>query len=291
MDSEKAFRICREHHRVPFLSEERNRLYVEALHFLWEETQEADFLVDLGAYYYEKKDYENAEKYYLMAAEEEPNNLYAHLNLGYIYYYGRTGPRDYKKAFYHYYRAMERGSDTAAYKLSDMYQEGLYVEKDEAMCEKLLTHAYERVKDDSSTLGPKADILLRLARLKKKKGEREEAITMLVEARFRVAMRIFKSGFFGDLRVMQNIVEELHSLVPEKRKKEDIYDLFALEAPAKINFLLEGITYPVSLEKAEAGMRVVFGETEYKDLVEFFEKAKIEGVPITQYAEDIQVER
>ena len=50
-------------------SAEDRFLYTEALAFLIEETKDSDYMVELGAMYYEQRDFDLALKYYEMAAE------------------------------------------------------------------------------------------------------------------------------------------------------------------------------------------------------------------------------
>lgn len=53
-------------------------------------------MVNLGGYYYAKEKYDLAEKYYLLA--NQAGDKWTADGLGFIYYYGRVGPRDYQKA-------------------------------------------------------------------------------------------------------------------------------------------------------------------------------------------------
>ena len=85
-------------------------------------------MVELGGWYYEQRQFDLAEEYYLMAASLEYVDAYE--CLGYIYYYGRVGQPDYKKAFHYYKLASDKGNLVASYKLADMYKNGYYVSKD-----------------------------------------------------------------------------------------------------------------------------------------------------------------
>ena len=78
-------------------TEEEIFLFTEAMNFLIEEEKNPGDMLYLGGVYYEMKQYDLALKYYEMAAtmDFEP----AFECLGYIWYYGRTGEVDYKKAF------------------------------------------------------------------------------------------------------------------------------------------------------------------------------------------------
>ena len=128
MDKSGALDICMKYHEKPNHSEEEDFEYTEALSFLIEKTKDPMYMTELGAYYYGKKKFNLALKYYNLAAE--CGDEYAILDLGYIWYYGRTGVKDYEKAFKYYERAASMGNITARYKMADMYKNGYYVGKD-----------------------------------------------------------------------------------------------------------------------------------------------------------------
>lgn len=102
--------------------------FIHALDFLIQETNNPEYMVELGGWYYGQKQFDLAEDYYLMAAKL--NYVDAYECLGYIYYYGRVGQPDYEKAFHYYKLASDQGNIVAAYKLADMYKNGYYVQKD-----------------------------------------------------------------------------------------------------------------------------------------------------------------
>ena len=128
MDIREANIIRRNFYRMDDPSEEDIFLYTEAMDYLIRETADPETMLDLGGYYYEKKHFDLALKYYEMAAEYKLP--YAYDCLGYIWYYGRTGRRDFEKAFHYYSLAKDAGILEAAVKVADMYKNGYYVEKD-----------------------------------------------------------------------------------------------------------------------------------------------------------------
>ena len=79
-------------------------VFVEAMNFLIEEEHNPRDMMWLGGYYYEIKQFDLALKYYEMAASYDYDEAYE--CLGYIWYYGRTGERDYKKAFEYFSKMM-----------------------------------------------------------------------------------------------------------------------------------------------------------------------------------------
>ena len=99
--------------------EEEFFMFTEAMDYLIQETKDPAYMVDLGAVYYENRQFDLALKYYEMAAEY--GEIHAISNLGYIWYYGRTGEKNYEKAFYYFNKAREMGDMIAAYKVADMY--------------------------------------------------------------------------------------------------------------------------------------------------------------------------
>ena len=97
----EARKIEKEFYQNPNPSEEAFFLYTEAMDYLIQTIKDPKDMVSLGGHFYEKREFDLALKYYEMAAEYQYEPAYE--CLGYIWYYGRTGIRDYEKAF-HYYR-------------------------------------------------------------------------------------------------------------------------------------------------------------------------------------------
>ena len=97
MDRQEAERLVNEIRDIPSPTEEEIFLYTDALNYLIEKTGKPEWMMELGGYYYEEKRFDLALKYYEMAAAK--NDTSAFCCLGYIWYYGRTGERDFEKAF------------------------------------------------------------------------------------------------------------------------------------------------------------------------------------------------
>lgn len=109
-----------------------------------------DCLNDLGAMYYSgdliEQNYETAAELYALGAEL--GCIQAAINLGYIYEYGRTGKRDYKKAFQQYaYAAAISSHPEALYKLGDMYAAGHFVEQNPMKATRLWRRSYNESED------------------------------------------------------------------------------------------------------------------------------------------------
>lgn len=121
----------------------------------------------LGAMHYDgsrgfQQSFEKAVHYYTMAARE--GNPWAQENLGYCYYYGRTGEPDYEKAFQFFALGAFRGQLISLYKIGDMYFHGYCVEQnlEEAFC--IYRHCMESFKEGTGKRisGP---VYLRLAEM------------------------------------------------------------------------------------------------------------------------------
>lgn len=121
MTISEANKIKEQFYSIDQPSEEDIFLFTEAMDFLISETHDPTSMMELGGWYYGEKDYDLALKYYEMAAAYDSTDAYE--CLGYIWYYGRTGQKDYEKAFKNFSRAAERGDLIAEYKVADMYKD------------------------------------------------------------------------------------------------------------------------------------------------------------------------
>ena len=208
----EAKRIREEYFDKTNPSEEDRFLYseAEAVRFLIEETKNDNYMVELGGMYYEQQYFDLALKYYEMAAEY--NNLYAISNLGYVWYYGRTGERNYEKAFYYFDRARQMGDMVAAYKVADMYKNGYYVEQDYEKYKAAIEELYPKVKDARRLNAPLPEIFTRLARIRTEEGNTREALRLYLIARDFLSQRIRFHPFFGDLNIMKWMIEDIYKL-------------------------------------------------------------------------------
>ena len=184
----EARRICTEYYYKTNPSEEDSFLYTEALKFLIEEAKDADYMVELGGLYYESRQFDLALKYYELAAEY--NNLYAISNLGYIWYYGRTGERNYEKAFYYFDKARQMGDIIAAYKVADMHKNGYFVEKDYGKYKEIIEGLYPKVKKARRLNEPLPEIFTRLAKIRSEEGNVKDALRLYDRAKDFLAQRI-----------------------------------------------------------------------------------------------------
>ena len=196
----EARNICRNYYDLTNPSEEDRFLLAEALDFLITETKEPDYMVELGGMYYEQRRFDLALKYYEMAAEYD--NLYAISDLGYIWYYGRTGEKNYEKAFHYFDKARKMGDLIAAYKVADMYKNGYYVEKDYEKYKEIIEDLYPQVADTCNLEDPLPEVFTRLAKIRSEEGSAEEALRLYDIASDFLSQRIQYHPFFGNLDIM-----------------------------------------------------------------------------------------
>lgn len=76
-----------------------------------------------------REDFQRAASWYEKSAGM--GNVQASVNLGHIWYYGRTGRKDYERALQLFREAAQMGHAEACYKLGDMTGNGMVCEKDE----------------------------------------------------------------------------------------------------------------------------------------------------------------
>jgi len=267
-------------------SEEEFFMFTEAMDFLIQETKDPAYMVDLGAVYYENRQFDLALKYYEMAAEY--GEIHAISNLGYIWYYGRTGEKNYEKAFYYFNKASEMGDIIAAYKVADMYKNGYYVEKDETKYKELIEELYPKVKEAQFLSEPLPEIFTRLARIRTDEGRTDEALELYDVARDFQAQRLRMNPFFGDLNIMKWMIRDIYKLRPFDKDYMDLYDLYyLLQSPSKITFMVWGRKFAVEAVQEEDGIAIKFDHNWYRTVDDFFQKAEIEDELLTTIYDEL----
>ena len=219
-------------------SEDDIFMFTEAMNFLIEEEHDPGDMMYLGGYYYEIKRFDLALKYYEMAATYDYDPAYE--GLAYIWYYGRTGERDFKKAFEYFSKLMDKGDPVSTYKVADMYRNGYYVEKDQKKYEQIIEELYPKVKDMNNVFDPVPEVFTRLARIRTSQGREEEAVNLYLYAKDFLAQRIRHNAFFGNLNIMKWLIDDLYELIEFDEEYFDFFDLYyLLRTPHKVSFIYE----------------------------------------------------
>lgn len=267
-------------------TEEDIFLYTEAMKFLIETEQNPQDMMMLGGWYYEQRNFDLALKYYERAATYDIDA--ADECLGYIWYYGRIGERDYEKAFHHYSRSMERGNPVCAYKVADMYKNGYYVEKDYEKYVSIIEDLYPKVENARYVNEPLPEVYTRLARIRTEQGQTEEAVDLYLEAKDFLAQRIRYNAFFGNLNIMKWLIEDLYKLIEFDDEMFDFYDLYyLLKKPAKVTFEYEGEVQNLESLIENGECVIHFNDSWYRNVDEFFSKACVDGEKLTSLYNDL----
>ena len=282
----EAKRLVRDYYKISLPDEEDDFRFTEALGFIIETDRDPQAMMELGGWYYDRRIFDLALKYYEMAAEYKYEGAY--VCLGYIWYYGRTGERDFEKAFRYYSLAADAGDYEAAYKVADMYKNGYYVEKDEEKYKSLIEDLYRKVKRMRDIFAPVPQVFMRLARIRTDEGKPEEAVSLYLYAKDFLAQRLRINPFFGDLNNMKWLIGELYALVGFDKDNFDFYDLYyLLDRPCVIRFEYDGDVYTVECAEENGGTAVCFDGKWYRTKDDFFKKACIGDYPLTEIYEDL----
>ena len=283
--------ICEAFYRLSNPGDEDRFLVTEALDFLIAETKDPSYMMELGGLYYEQKDFELARKYYEMAAEYDDTR--AMLCLGYIWYYGRTGARDYEKAFHYFDRARERGDINAAYKVADMYRRGLYVEADPAKYREIIVDLYREFRRGSQwylqrPYSKLPEVYLRMGEILAEEGKTDKALKLYKTARPLVARRIRDSAFFGDRTIMKDLTGKIYALQEPDVTRIGLFDLYEmLREPCRVRFLFEGEPHEVEAVEEDGAVVIRFDRKWYRTIDDFFEKAEIGDDLLTTLYEEL----
>ena len=286
MTVSEARRIEQDFQRKSDPSEEEIFLYTEAMDFLIHEENDPDDMMHLGGWYYEQRQFDLALKYYEMASVFNIDS--ADVCLGYIWYYGRTGERDYEKAFRHYSRSMERGNLVSTYKVADMYKNGYFVEKDYEKYKAMIEDLYPQVKNARMLGDPLPEVYTRLARIRKEEGRLDEAAGLYIDAKDFLAQRIRYTHFFGDLSIMKWLVDDLYEIIEFDPDYVDLFDMYyVLKRPARVSFFYEGEEQELESVLEDGACAVRFNDKWFRDRDGFFLKAAIGGVKLTSIYDDL----
>ncbi|MBR2751803.1 MAG: sel1 repeat family protein [Clostridiales bacterium] len=281
MDKKQARNIVERFYRKSNPTEDDNFVFTEALGFLIETEKDPRAMMELGGYYYELRNFDLALKYYNMAAESDYEEAWE--CLGYVWYYGRTGTKDYKKAFEYFSKCMDKGNVVATYKVADMFKNGYYVEKDEEKYEKLIESLYPRVKNARNLGQSLPEVFTRLAKIRVKQGKKTEAVDLYLRAKDFLAQRISYNAFFGNLNIMNWLICDLYDLIEFDEDDFDFFDLYyLLKKPCVVQFYYARNKYTVEAQMEDENCVIRFGDKWYRDVSDFIAKATIRNLPLTK---------
>lgn len=268
MDREEARRIIQRFVKNDNPTDNDNFIYIEACNYLIDTEHDPEVMVGLGGYYYEKEKYALAEKYYLMAFEA--GDKWVADGLGYIYYYGRNGARDYKKAFYYFSIAKDNGILEAAMKIADMYHNGYGVDKDDNKYKELLLEIYEQIKDTDRLFDPYPEVAHRLAEIYISEGKNNQALKLLLKAKPLIEQRIRYNPFWGNFIVARRVITMLYKIIELDEEEINFFDLFyVLSSPKKVVLTYHGKRYIIESFIDEDQLRVKCEDKFYKSIENF----------------------
>lgn len=274
MTTQEAREIIDELYYKTNLTKEEEFMYIESLKFLIEEEQDPEDMMHLGGLYYEMKKFDLALKYYNMASNL--NYEKADECLGYIYYYGRVGERDYEKAYFHYKRSADMGNIVSAYKIADMYKNGYFVEKDFEKYKSIIKELYPKVKGMTNLFSPVPEILTRLAGIYVLENKNDDAIRLYLYSKNFLAQRIKYNAFFGNISIMKWIINDLYKIYEFDYYEFDFYDLFCLlNKPSKVTFMYNDKKYEVVSSIEDNEPIVSFNNKWYHSIFDFIAYATI----------------
>ena len=222
MTLKEAMAIIDKYELKSVLTEDEEFLLLEALDFMIETTKETKWMVRLGGYHYDKRNFDLALKYYEMA--DELGDKWAAEGLGYIWYYGRTGETDYEKAFKYYQKAMENGNLRSMVKVADMYKNGYGVEKNKDIYVELIEEAYGYVEGAQFLHEPLPEVCTRLAKIRVEQGKISEAVWLYFTRssetrRGRGTPQIFISSPESWTRARRNSGSEFRKMIRSNGRK------------------------------------------------------------------------
>lgn len=287
MTIETAKKIKNDFNLITHPTEEQKFDFTEAMGFLIEETRNPEYMMELGGYYYDWRNFDLALKYYNMAAEFDFESAYE--CLGYIWYYGRTGMVDYEKAFEFFSKAMKKGNIVAEYKIADMYKNGYFVEKDYEKYKNIIKSMYSKVKDAHFLYEPLPEIYTRLARIHTEEGNIRLAIGLYRDAKDFLAQRIRYNPFFGNLNIMKWLIEDLYKLTEFDDTDMDFFDLYyVLKKPVTVTFIYNDETHTIKTVEENGLVSINLDDTKwYKTVDDFFQNAEINHTALTDIYEDL----
>ena len=278
----EANRILDELGRKTSLSEKEEFQLTETLKFVIEKTGQPRYAEWLGGIYYDKRMFDLALKYYELA--ESLGSTWAWNGLGYIWYYGRTGTVDYEKAYYYFNKMAQSDPEEtseydryeARFKIADMYKNGYFVKKNYRRYKKIIEQLYSEILD-SEDYSYGTEVKIRLAAIREKEGETDEAIDLYLQAKDELAYRLSYNRFFGDINRMNWLINDLYKLIDIDLTDFDLYDLFyILKEEHTVTFKHRRRKREIESRLNDEGeTNICFDDIWYRNISDFFIKANL----------------
>lgn len=275
-------------------TEEQQFRFVEAMKQLIDSAYLEDdiiaFSYNLAIYYRDIREFELEKKYLELGAQH--GSPFHEEELGFLYYYGLTGERNFKKAYQYFSKCESRRSQ---YMLADMYHDGAGVPEDAMKAWDILAELMEDLeseKDDpafaSSTLFP--EVALRHVRLCLEADIEDDGDwNDLVDARFILAVRQQRRPFWGNIKTMRDILDAMMIMRDRDYGFIDLYDLLTFyEKNAVINFDFGDSTYQLEIFPHEGEIVYQLEDRWYHGAEDFLGKARVGGKRITTIMDKIQ---
>lgn len=287
MDITSAKKIVYEFEDIAEPSEDDVFMYTEALDYLIHETKDHRYMMTLGGFYYGAKHFDLAEKYYLMA--DEYNFEPAAAGLGYIYYYGRTGEKDYEKAFKYYSKSARLGNPQSEYKVADMYRNGYAVEKDFDRFASIVQGLWNRRQENGYIQYLTPEIASRMGMVKEHEGKNGDAYSFYKLAKRSLVKRLKSDDFFGNFTIMSMLVDSIHRVHEVGDDEIDFYDLYVLlKTPSEWKITLFGNEYIIRSVQEPDGIIVSCDGKHYRTISDFIVKGMAADMKLFRVADRIK---
>ena len=251
--------------------------FVETMASLIRETEDTWAMSGLGAWYYDRKRFDLALKYYQMAYDHGDHEIAC--SLGYIWYYGRTGEVNYELAYRYFQEAADHGDLNAKLKLADMIHNGYYVPADEKKYARIVEQVYREAQNDEYPPRIVPYAAVRLAKIRKAEGNIQEAVLLYRIAKKNLIHMIELCHFFGDINVMEWLMDDLYTMIEPDYSDLDLYDLFyVLKTPKEVTFRFKRGKYMISSCRIETGEPAfLFEDRWYRSFNELLLNAMLDG--------------
>ncbi|MBO5045553.1 MAG: sel1 repeat family protein [Clostridia bacterium] len=211
--------------------------------------------------------------------------------LGENYLYGRHGTPNFEKAYRCFSHAERLGNLKSRYHLALMHKNGLHVKRDILKYETLIRSIYDECLadwEDSTLLVFIHFAVLELARIEKEHGEKEAFFKIMTN--YKPALEALSETEINESGTLwREFLELYYSVFPFKEELAELYDVIVLlQKPVCIRFRVHNRkTFTVETVDCDGELIVKFGNNYYRNAVEFFDRAKINGQSIHKMSEEI----